>query len=155
MYNYFKIIIHVLQSSTNKAWCSRHHHTMNASPGLTAPLAPQTPQRVLTEDVDVDTPAPAARAASKQLDVEDALDQVGGLGKYQIGHFLACGVFWFAQSGILVSVFVNTAWDDRYREVDTSRWWSECREYVRGTRHNSSELICDVQLDCHCVFLFT
>lgn len=108
--------------------------------------APRTPQRILTEDIDVDTPAPAPHRG-RELDIEDALDEVGGLGRYQIGHFLACGIFWFAQSGILVSVFVNTAWEDRYRELNAARWWSECRESLHKACHRVPQLMLAIRPD--------
>ena len=42
-----------------------------------------------------------------RLDVEDALDRIGGVSWFQLVHFCACGVFWFAQPGVLFSIFAN------------------------------------------------
>eukprot|EP01047_Picozoa_sp_COSAG01_P013896 COSAG01_NODE_664_length_14417_cov_18.499022_12_plen_438_part_00 len=79
--------------------------------GLTQPIF---------QDVDVDTPAPPSLLAAVSerrgsltgtgrdvLEVEDAMDRLGGIGRYQIIHFAACGVFWFAQPGVLFSLFAN------------------------------------------------
>ena len=42
-----------------------------------------------------------------RLDIEDALDRIGGVSWFQLVHFCACGVFWFSQPGVLISVFAN------------------------------------------------
>ena len=42
-----------------------------------------------------------------RLDVEDALDRIGGVSYFQIVHFFSCGLFWFAQPGVLFSIFAN------------------------------------------------
>ena len=45
--------------------------------------------------------------APEMLDVEDALDRLGGLGRFQAVHILSCGIFWFANPAVLFSVFAN------------------------------------------------
>lgn len=42
-----------------------------------------------------------------RLDIEDALDRIGGVSWFQLVHFCACGVFWFSQPSVLFSIFAN------------------------------------------------
>ena len=67
-------------------------------------------------DIDVDAEqagAPAPRrgsltgAGKDVLEIEDALDRLGGVSWFQLTHFASCGVFWFAQPGVLFSIFAN------------------------------------------------
>jgi hypothetical protein len=41
------------------------------------------------------------------IDIEDLLDDIGGLGWYQLRHFAILGFFWFANFATLSSVFMN------------------------------------------------
>ena len=41
------------------------------------------------------------------LEIEDALDRLGGVSWFQLVQFLSCGVFWFANPGVNFSVFAN------------------------------------------------
>ena len=43
----------------------------------------------------------------EQLEVEDALDRVGGVGCFQLVQFWFAGMFWFLSPSILFSVFAN------------------------------------------------
>ena len=70
----------------------------------------------LFNDVDVDIDpvgSPAARRGSLTgtgkdvLEVEDALDRLGGVSWFQLKHFCSCGIFWFIQPGVLFSIFAN------------------------------------------------
>lgn len=61
----------------------------------------------LFSDVDADGPPPPQQQKKDVLDVEDAMDRLGGIGKFQLIHFFACGLFWFAQPGVLFSIFAN------------------------------------------------
>eukprot|EP01048_Picozoa_sp_COSAG05_P033250 COSAG05_NODE_13221_length_438_cov_0.598820_1_plen_117_part_10 len=45
--------------------------------------------------------------AKEELDIEDALDRVGGVGKFQCIQFFFAGMFWFLSPSILYSVFSN------------------------------------------------
>eukprot|EP01051_Picozoa_sp_SAG22_P010599 SAG22_NODE_961_length_6285_cov_20.669091_3_plen_666_part_00 len=65
----------------------------------------------LFTDVDADAGGPGAPAAGQPkkdvLDIEDAMDRLGGIGRFQLIHFASCGMFWFWQPGVLFSVFAN------------------------------------------------
>lgn len=65
-----------------------------------------------------DAEVPAQKRASEHLvfgdktqhgalDIEDVLDEIGGLGRYQVVHFTLLGWFWFWNFGTLTSVFAN------------------------------------------------
>jgi hypothetical protein len=46
-------------------------------------------------------------SGKEQLEIEDALDRVGGVGKFQLYQFFFAGMFWFLSPSILFSVFAN------------------------------------------------
>eukprot|EP01044_Picomonas_judraskeda_P005341 COSAG03_NODE_500_length_7408_cov_13.957587_6_plen_510_part_00 len=49
-------------------------------------------------------------AVDYRVDIEDALDQIGGFGKYQIQCCLTLVLFWALNTGTPISVFVNSPW---------------------------------------------
>jgi MFS family permease len=49
----------------------------------------------------------AAGIGREQLEIEDALDRLGGIGKFQLIQFFFAGMFWFLSPSILFSVFAN------------------------------------------------
>ena len=74
-----------------------------------------------------------------RVDIEDVLDKVGGLGRYQWGHLLLCAGFWFANVGTPISLFANSPWclregdpalclaGDETVPKSPETWWSPCR----------------------------
>lgn len=74
--------------------------------------------------------------AREQLDIEDALDRVGGVGKFQFVQFFFAGMFWFLSPSILYSVFTNTPCiGARYGcefDADDTGAPSECCSALRG-----------------------
>ena len=53
---------------------------------------------------------PEGLPVDTRVDIEDVLDKVGGLGRYQWGHLVLCAGFWFANVGTPISLFVNSPW---------------------------------------------
>ena len=90
-------------------------------PQLTDHLTDQLTDHLLAPDDDSDAikrtlgvprrgsvTATAGEAGNKeQLEVEDALDRLGGVGRFQLYQFFFAGMFWFLSPSILFSVFAN------------------------------------------------
>ena len=79
-------------------------------PAAAADPSPTSAWAVATSDVDVDEPGSGSGPTTPPIDVEDALDEIGGLGKYQLIHFMILGLYWFCNVGTLLAVFANPPW---------------------------------------------
>eukprot|EP01048_Picozoa_sp_COSAG05_P008608 COSAG05_NODE_663_length_8031_cov_8.938225_4_plen_437_part_00 len=63
-------------------------------------------------DVDAEQPETARRGSltgtgKDVLEIEDALDRLGGVSWFQLVHFTSTGIFWFIQPGVLFAIFAN------------------------------------------------
>jgi hypothetical protein len=80
------------------------------------------------------------RDGADAVEVEDALDLIGGLGWYQFRHIGLLSFFWFFNVGTSMSVFVNSPWcvgegalgglcqqSDIAVGKSPEVWWGECR----------------------------
>ena len=87
-------------------------------------------------DIEVDEARPPAR---EPMEVEDALDEIGGLSWYQLRHIGLLSFFWFFNAGTTMSLFANTPWcatvgspalclqADALVAKSPQVFWSDCR----------------------------